>query len=122
MPHSVDLHRRVDQPREPEACIEPDRARDHEEGIRDDEHVPEVQGPRHGLCYFQLCEEVECRVEEEVEGRRARSQVRPPPPVVVLAAELEVAEDDRDLRTGHDEDEEDYEEEPEYVVELVEPN
>lgn len=30
---SIDLHRRVDQPREPEAGVEPDGSGDNEEGI-----------------------------------------------------------------------------------------
>ena len=41
--------------------------------------------------------------------------------MVILSAELEVAEDDRDLGACDDEDEEDDEEEAEDVIVLMEP-
>mmetsp|Transcript_17633 Transcript_17633/g.57055 ORF Transcript_17633/g.57055 Transcript_17633/m.57055 type:complete len:221 (-) Transcript_17633:1033-1695(-) len=120
--HLVDLHRRVDGLHEGVAGVEPDGAREDEEAVAHHEHVAEVQGPRRGLGDVQLGKVVEGGVEEEVHGRGARGEVGPPPPVVVLRAQLEVAQHDGDLRARHDEDDEDDEEEPEDVVELVQPH
>ena len=44
------------------------------------------------------------------------------PPVVVLGAELEIAEDDGDLRAGDDEDDKHKAQEAKEVVELVQPH
>ena len=63
--------------------------------------------------------EIDGRVDEDVDGGRARGEEGAPPPVVVLGAELEVAHDHRDLGAGRDEDEEHQQREPEHVVVLL---
>jgi len=118
----IDLHGRVDQPCEPEASAEADRPGEHEEGEGGEQHVPEVQDARHQLADLELREEVEPSIQEEVQRRGPRREVGPPPPVVVLTAELEVAEHDRDLSAGDDEDDKHQEEEAKNVVELVQPD
>ncbi|RDX68699.1 hypothetical protein CR513_52285, partial [Mucuna pruriens] len=67
---------------------------------------------------FKLSEEVECCIEEEVESRRARCEVGPPPPQVILTAQLEVAKHNGYFGTSDNEDGEDQEEEAEDVIDV----
>ena len=53
------------------------------------------------------------------ENERDLCNITPPPPSVVLPAQLEVDHDDRYLWAGDGEDDEDEEEEAEEVIELV---
>jgi len=46
------------------------------------------------------------RVDEDVQGAAPRGEKGPPPPVVVLGTELEVAHDDGDLGASEEEDDE----------------
>ncbi len=50
-------------------------------------------------------------VNSEVESSEATGKEAPPPPIVVLRAEVKVAEEDRGLRAGDDEDHEHEEQE-----------
>ena len=118
----VDLHRWVDQSREPEAGAEPDCTGEHTERKRGQKHVAKVQYAWHQFGDLQLCEEVEPGIQEEVDCRWSRGEIGPPPPVIVLTAQLEIAQHDRNLRTGDDEDNEHQEKEAKDVVELVKPN
>ncbi len=52
-------------------------------------------------------------------GKINLHNIIPPPPVIVLGAELEIDHDDADLRAGDDQDDEDEKEESEEIVELV---
>ena len=74
---------------------------------------------RHKLVYIQLGVEVEDGVGEDVDCRSSGHEEGPPPPVVVLGAELEIDHDDADLRARDDEDDENEKEESEEIVELV---
>jgi hypothetical protein len=73
-----------------------DGSREHEERHTYEEHVSEEEQSADELDHLQLGEEVDDGVEVEVEGRAARREVRPPPPVAVLVAQLEVDEHDGD--------------------------
>lgn len=57
-------------------------------------------------------------VDEQVTGRGARAEEGAPPPVVVLGAQVEVAQQDRRLRTRDHQDHEDQEQKAEHVVHL----
>lgn len=118
----VNLHRRVYKPGEPEAGIKANGAGEYKEGISRDEHVAEVEHAGDRLRDLQFREEIECCIQEEVQSRRAGCQVGPPPPLVVLTAQLEIAKHDGDLGAGHYQDHKDEEQEPEDVVELVHPD
>ena len=115
----VDLDRGVDLADEEESRVEADGAGEQPEGHDHHEGVGEVQKGRNELFDVQLGVEVEDAVGEHVDGRAAGHQEGPPPPVVVLRAELEVDHDDADLGAGDHQDDEDQKEEPEQVVELV---
>jgi len=61
-------------------------------------------------------------VDSKVEGGKAAGQEAPPPPVVVLRTEMKVAEQDRGLRTGDDENHEHEEQESIHVIDLTGPD
>lgn len=61
-------------------------------------------------------------VQEEIKGGKAGSEERPPPPVIVLGAEVEIGQEDGGLGAGHDQDDEDEEEKAEHVVGLMRPD
>ena len=61
-------------------------------------------------------------IDENVDPREAARPERSPPPVIVLRAEVEVAEQYRRLRARQQHDEIDEEQEPEHVVDLVRPD
>lgn len=81
-------------------------------------HVREVEKSGDKSFDLELRHEVPHRVQEEIHTRRSGGEVRSPPPAVVLIAELEVAHNNGDLRTGDDEDEKNHEQEPEDEVQL----
>eukprot|EP00754_Rhynchopus_humris_P014906 Rhum_TRINITY_DN14420_c15_g1::Rhum_TRINITY_DN14420_c15_g1_i1::g.89532::m.89532 len=119
----VDLDLAVDLADKPEASDEANCARDDEEDVRDHGHVPEEQEHRSKACHLQRRgEEVEDRVQEDVDARRTRREERPPPPVVVLRAQLEVAHHDRDLGARDAQNDEDQEQEAKHVVVAVHPD
>jgi hypothetical protein len=83
--------------------------------------VGEVENRRHDAADLQFrCEEMN-RVHEEVSGREAARQERPPPPVVVLGAQMEVAQQYGRLAARDYQDDEDEEKEAEHVVRLMGP-
>lgn len=57
-------------------------------------------------------------VDEQVAGRGARAEEGPPPPVVVLSTKVEVAQQDRRLRTCDHQDYKYKEQETKHVVHL----
>ena len=63
------------------------RTGEEEELEGHDGSVAHVEHGRHKLGNLKPREEIEDRVEEHVEGRRARGEESPPPPVVVLRDE-----------------------------------
>lgn len=93
-----------------------------EETVADDRHVDEVQQDRHKLADVQLAPEVERAVRKQVHRSTPTGEVGPPPPVIVLAAQLEVAQHDGDLRAREAQDDEHQGQEAEQVVELVQPH
>mmetsp|Transcript_12082 Transcript_12082/g.33980 ORF Transcript_12082/g.33980 Transcript_12082/m.33980 type:complete len:244 (-) Transcript_12082:461-1192(-) len=119
---SVHLDRAVDSPHEEEGgeCANGPR-QEHEQG-GNDEHVAEVQQCGDDLVDLKARAEVQNRVQEHVQRRRAAGEERCPPPSVVLRCQLEVRQGDGDLRTGHEQDHEHQCQKPEEVVELVQPN
>eukprot|EP00983_Pelagomonas_calceolata_P083333 1156138-Pelagomonas_calceolata.AAC.23 len=82
--------------------------------------LTEVHEHWHCLGDVQLAIEVEGGVGKQVEGGRAGGEVRAPPPMVVLRAQLEVAEHDGDLRARDQQDDEHQRQEAKQVVELQE--
>eukprot|EP00906_Rhabdomonas_costata_P012447 RCo017867 len=115
------LQRGVDVPHEGEAAEEADSARHQEERVRDQTHVAEVQDDRGHPVHVHGGGKVVNGVEEEVQPRASGVQVAPPPPAVVLVAQLGIRQHNADLRTGHHQNQEHNREEPKDVVELVEP-
>ena len=75
-----------------------------------------------GPLDLQLGHEVVYAVDEQVEGGEAGCQEGPPPPVVVLGAEVEVAEQDGRLGASDEQNDEDEEEEAVHVVDLRGPD
>lgn len=116
---SIDLNGRVDESCEPKACVETNCSGEDKEYIWDDEHIPEVKDCRDELRDLELSVEVKGGVKKKVNCGRAWCQVRSPPPLIVFTAELKITENDRDLCASDDQNDEDDEEEPKYVVELV---
>ena len=115
----VNLDRAVNFSNEEEGRVEPDGSREQPKGDDHHQRVGEVEQGGHELVDVQLRVEVEDAVGEHVDGGPARHEEGPPPPVIVLGAELEIDHDDADLRAGHDQDDEYEKEESEEIVELV---
>ena len=84
--------------------------------------TPKVEERRCETDHVKLCVEVDGRVAEQVAARRARVEEGAPPPVIILVAELEVAEDNRDLGTREQQDEDHQREEAEDVVKALQPD
>lgn len=59
--------------------------------------------------------------EEEIEGRGARGEEWPPPPAIVLRAEVEIAEEDGGLGTDNHQNKECQHDESKHVVHLTRP-
>lgn len=118
----LNLHRWVNQSREPQAGTETNCASEHEEREWGQKHVAEVQNAWHQFSNLQLGEEVEPSIQEEIDRRWSWGEIGPPPPHVILTAQLEVAQHDCNLRTSDNEDNEHEEKEAEDVVELVKPD
>ncbi|RUS91111.1 hypothetical protein EGW08_001136, partial [Elysia chlorotica] len=83
--------------------------------------VAEVEQSIHKATHLQLGEEEVHTVEEEVDGCEARCQERPPPPMVVLSTQVEIAQQNGRLTAGDDQDDEHKKQEAEHVVSLMGP-
>mmetsp|Transcript_22107 Transcript_22107/g.36792 ORF Transcript_22107/g.36792 Transcript_22107/m.36792 type:complete len:671 (+) Transcript_22107:104-2116(+) len=118
---SVDLDGGVDLAQEPERAVVADGAGHEEEGGGDQGHVAEVDQRARGRVHVQLGGKVPHPVEQQVGRAGARGAEAAPPPAVVLRAELRVAEHDRDFRAGERQDQQHRHQEPEHVVDLVQP-
>lgn len=59
--------------------------------------------------------------EEEIEGSGACGEEGPPPPAIVLRAEVKVAEEDGGLGTDHHQHKKRQHDEPKHVVHLTRP-
>ena len=88
---------------------------DHDEGVAKVEKVGE--SPSDG----GLVDKVVDGEEEEVEGRGACGEEGPPPPTIILGAEVEVAEEDGGLGTDHQQHKEGKHNESKHVVHLTRP-
>lgn len=88
---------------------------DHDECVAKVEKVGE--GPSDG----RLVDKVMDGEEKEVEGCGTRGEEGPPPPTVVLGAEVEVAEEDGRLGTDDDQHKEGQHDESKHVVHLTRP-
>mmetsp|Transcript_58539 Transcript_58539/g.137520 ORF Transcript_58539/g.137520 Transcript_58539/m.137520 type:complete len:343 (+) Transcript_58539:42-1070(+) len=119
----VDLDRGVDAPDEEKAADEAREPGEDEEGVGEARDVAEEDAPAHpgGLHAVHARHDVVPCIQEKVHRRGSGREVRPPPPVVILGAKLEVAHDDGDLGARDDEDQEHEAHEAEQVVEAVLP-
>jgi len=117
----IDVNGAVNLAHEVVARVEPDRSGEHEKADGDDERVAEVEETGHELLDFQGSDEVEDGIKEEVHGRRTGREERPPPPMVILSAKLEIAHNNRNLGTCNDENNKHNKKETENVVKLVLP-
>lgn len=97
------------------ACHDP-------EGEGHQEHIAEEDEAAGKMCDFQREEKVEYGVQEQEDSRAARGKERSPPPVVVLVAQLEVTEQDRNLSAGHHQNQEHARQDWEDVIKLVLPD
>ena len=77
---------------------EQEEAKDH------DACVTEIQKGWGRVFYVEFSKKVMNAVNSEVESGEAAGEEAPPPPVVILRAEVKVAEEDRGLRARDDED------------------
>ena len=84
---------------------EQEEAKDH------DACVAEIQKGWGRVFYVEFSKKVMNAVNSEVESGEATGEEAPPPPVVILRAEVKVAEEDRGLRARDDEDHEHEEQE-----------
>ena len=87
---SVDLEGGVDVPHEDQAAEEAHGAGHHEQPVGQHGHVADVQRDGGHAGHVQGGGEVLQAVQEEVQAGRAGVEERPPPPAVVLVAQLEV--------------------------------
>lgn len=115
------FHDAIDAPHEPEASHETYGPCQQEEQEDHNESVTEVQESRSGILDVQFCHEIVTAVDEEVTGSGTGTEESAPPPVIVLGAQMEVAEQDRCLRAGDHEYHEHEEQESEHVVHLTGP-
>lgn len=60
-------------------------------------------------------------VGKEVDGSEAGSEERPPPPMIVFGAEMEVGQEDGGFRAGDDQDQKHQWKEAKHVKDLVGP-
>lgn len=114
--HTVDLWHK------PETCKESDGSCEQEENKDNHCSVSKVEECGGEALHLQLGEEVVDAVDEEVDGREAWGQERPPPPVVILRTKVEIAQENSGLTAGDDQDDEHQEQEAKHVVGLVGPN
>jgi len=105
-----------------EASIEANRSSQDEETKGHDGRVSKIEQDGRKFRDLKLREEVEDRIEEHVESRCTRSQISSPPPMVILAAKLEITHHNGDFGAGQDKDHEHNSEESENIVELVQPD
>lgn len=101
----VNLDGRVDLVHKGVARQVSDGASQQEEQHRDYHHVAEVQNGGHKCVDLKFREEVEDRIQKHIESRRAWREKGSPPPVIVLATQLEVAQHNGDLGAGHNQNE-----------------
>lgn len=117
----VHLHDAVDLANEPEASEESYRTGQQEEQEHHDQRVAKVQEGRGGVLDLQLGGEVVATVDEQIDRRKAGCQERSPPPVVVLGAQMEIAQQDGRFRAGDDQNQEHQKQKAEHVVHLAGP-
>lgn len=114
----INFNDTVDLPDEPKARHEANGPREEEEQEDHYEGVAEVEEGGGGVVYVEFGDEVMAAVDEEVAGRGSRAEEPSPPPVVVLGAEVEVAQEDGGLGTRDHQYHEHQEQETEHVVHL----
>ena len=61
-------------------------------------------------------------IHEEINGGKSRGEERSPPPVIILGAKMKVGQENGRLRTRHDQNDKDEEEEAEHVIGLMRPD
>lgn len=105
----VDLDHAVNLPHKPETGHETDQARQQKEQKDHDERVAKVQEGRRCVVDGQLCGKVMATIDEQIAGRWAGRQEWPPPPVIILRAQVEIAQQNGGLRARDDQYPEDEE-------------
>lgn len=96
----------VNLPNKPEARHETYRPCKEEKQKYHDQRISKVQEGGGGVFNVQLGDEVVAAVYEEVASSRPRGEEGAPPPVIVLGAEVEVAEEDGGLGARDHKDQE----------------
>ena len=119
---SIRLDGTIDLAGEPQTGEEPDGACEDKEEDAHDKGPAKVQQQRDKVVHLQADHVVEDAVKEDVERRAPGREERPPPPAVVLRAEVKVAHEDGDLRARDNQDHEDQGQEAEDVVDPIEPD
>lgn len=115
----IDFHGPVYFADEEKRGVESDRARQQPEGHHHDDGISEIQQRGHELINVQLGIEIENAVGEHVQGGSTRDNEAPPPPMIVLRAQLEIHHDNADLRARDHQNDEHQEQETEQIVELI---
>jgi hypothetical protein len=118
---SVDFDLPVDFVNEDKRGIERYCASEDGERQRYQGSVAEIKKSWNKGSDLQFGVKVEDGIQENVEGATRADEEASPPPVVVLAAKLEINHDNGDLRASNNENDENKEKESEKVVELVLP-
>ena len=94
---SVDLNVGIDHLYEPEASKEARCSSEDKEEEGEDGGVAKVEERGNEGLDVKSCEEVKDASTKHIESGGPRSEERPPPPVIVFGAELEVTHDNSDL-------------------------
>ena len=117
----IHLYHAVDFTDEPETGKEPYRTGQQEEQEHHNQSVAEVEEGRGRILNLQLRGKIVTAVHEQIDGGEAGSEERSPPPMVVLGAQVEVAQQNRRLRAGDNEDQKHQKQKSEHVVHLARP-
>lgn len=98
---SVHFDDAVDLPSEPEASEKPDGSCEQKETKDHDTSVTEVEECRSAPRNLQLGDKIVNTIYGQVESREATCKKASPPPVIILCAQMKVAEEDGGLGTSY---------------------
>ncbi len=106
---------------EPIAGVKTDCSSQQKQGKRNDKHVPIVQQQGHKTMHFHFGQMIPNRVQHSVTCTCTGMQERSPPPTVILAAQLEIAQENGDLSTSEHQQNHDQKQEAKDIVHLMQP-
>jgi hypothetical protein len=117
----VHLDHTVNLSDEPETSEKSYRTGQQEEQKHHNQCVAKIQKGRRRILDLQFGHKVVTTVDEQVNGRKTGREERTPPPMIVLGAQMEVAQQNCRLRTRDDQNDKDQKEKAKHVVHLIRP-